>query len=685
MENKTSFVRNYKRLLYFLKGKYRYLVISLVMLLAIQILNFISPLLVKSLLDDYIMGVEYEWVEVNNTDKYTLEFNDKVYKQVRHLDDDDLVIKEVSVVVYEGSYYFINEKVVTGNREIVNDKLVITTGNENIKYEYEFLKLSSDEIFIFYSPVLPVIFIIIVLIFLKSVFTITFGFVRQMCNNRVINRMVMEERIRGIKAVERLPINKFEEEPAGKMANRIISDVDGILTMYNQIINLFVNAFLSFVFAYIGMFYLDPKLALLSFVFYPFIIIWVKFFMNRLKKIAVKVNESRSMLTAKINEIINGITILQIFNFKKKTIDEFNEINEEFKTEQLKDAKLSLVGGWNMLNVLRGLITTFIVVYFGIQRLSVGGLVISAGLIYAYNEYILKLVDPINIVFTQISAFQHSHVQVDRYHKIIECELESDKKEHIDRYKGDILFDNIWFSYTDENYVLKGVTIDIKAGQMIGLVGHTGSGKSSLMNLLLRFYDLDSPLSGSIYVDGMDIKSIDKRTYREHIGIVLQEPVLFKGTIASNIRFGKDNVSDEEIINVLNSIGGDKIISKFPNGIYQEISRAGVNLSSGEKQIISLARVLIHDPAIMIMDEATSHIDLETESMIKKALEVVSKNRTVIIIAHRLSTIFDADNIIVLENGLKVEEGKHEELVKKNGVYANIYRAQVANIDAREF
>ena len=335
-----------------------------------------------------------------------------------------------------------------------------------------------------------------------------------------------------------------------------------------------------------------------------------------------------------------------------------------------------------MLNVLRGLITTFIIGYFGFQYTSVGGVVITAGLVYAYNEYILKLVEPVNIIFTQISAFQNSHVQVRRYHKLIESQLESYDKNEIEKYQGKIKFDNIWFSYIDDNYVLKGVSFDIEPGQMIGLVGHTGSGKSSLMNLLLRFYDINNDLSGSIYVDDMDIKSIDKRTYREHIGIVLQEPVLFKGTIASNIKFGK-NVSDEEVENVLKMIGGENIIRKFPLGIHQKITRSGLNMSAGEKQLISLARVLIHDPSILIMDEATSHIDLETEEMVKNALKVVSKGRTVIVIAHRLSTVFDADKIIVLDHGLKVEEGKHTDLVKLNGVYANIYRAQTANINLK--
>ncbi len=673
-------MNNYKRLFHFLKGRFRYLIVSLIMILIIQCLNFVSPLIVKTLLDDYLMGIEYSWVEVETEDDYTVNYLNRIFKQERYLDEDDNVIKNVSVFMYEANVYFVDEKIEIGQKEIIDNKLVIT--NNTNSYSYDILLLSSTEIYNFYNPMLYSIILIIVILFIKSVLTIVCNFLSQMCTNRCINRIVMEERIKGMKAIESLPIVEFERELAGKTANRITKDVDGILIMYRQILNLFFSAILSFIFAYVGMFYLDTKLALLTLLFYPFVFIWVKLFLKLLNKIAEKVNESNSLLTSKINEIINGINILQIFNFKEKTIKEFNEINEEYRSEQLKDAKLSLVGGWNMLNVLRGLITTFIIAYFGFQYTNVSGIVVTAGLVYAYNEYILKLVEPINIIFTQISAFQHSHVQVRRYHKLIEAQLESYDKNEIERYKGKIKFDNIWFSYTDDNYVLKGVSFDIEPGQMIGLVGHTGSGKSSLINLLLRFYDINNELSGKIYVDDMDITSIEKRTYREHIGIVLQEPVLFKGTIASNIKFGKD-VTDDEVERILKMIGGQKIIDKFPQGIHQKITRSGLNLSSGEKQLISLARVLIHNPSILIMDEATSHIDLETEEMVKNALKIVSKDRTVIVIAHRLSTIFDADKIIVLDHGLKVEEGKHSELVKLNGVYANIYRAQTANINLK--
>lgn len=679
-------MKNYKRLFKFLKGKYHLLMISLIMIVLVQLLEFASPLLVKVVLDDCIMGIEYDWVEVKEVDKQTVQYKEKIYKQVRYLDDDDIILDEASVILHKEGFYLINEKIINGSKAFAKDgeEYRVTISNKNDIRTYTASKLNRDDVLRFYKPMLPTIILYICLIFIKTIFVILFSFIHVFASNKVVNYLANSGRTKALESVEYLPISYFESEPAGKMASRITTDVDGMIIMYRQLINLFANVVFSFIFAYVGMFYLNYKLALLTFIFYPIIYLWIRLFLKKLKKIAERVNESRSMLTAKTNEVINGIQILQIFNFKKQTIQEFNTINEEYKNEQLKDVKLSITLGWNMINIIRSAITTLIVIYFGLQYLNFSGIVITAGLIYAYNQYLTKIIDPVNIIFTQISTFQHSHVQTERIHELIEGKREDTTKTAITRYQGNIQFDNVWFSYCENEYVLKGISLNIKAGEFIGLVGHTGSGKSSMMNLLLRFYDLSDPISGKIMVDGMDITTIPKRTYREHIGIVLQEPIIIKGDIAENIRFGKENISDEEIIDVLTKMGGNKIIEKFPNGIHQQLSRSGVNLSTGEKQIISLARAIIHNPSILIMDEATSHIDIETENMIKQSLKVACEGRTTIVIAHRLSTIFNADKIFVLDHGLKVEEGTHEELVKQNGVYANIYRSQVANMNDLE-
>ncbi|MDD3107215.1 MAG: ABC transporter ATP-binding protein, partial [Bacilli bacterium] len=583
-----------------------------------------------------------------------------------------------SIVFIKTEVFIIYEAVKTGNRSVVGSSIqVITSDGGTFSYPAE--ELTAKEVIAFYQPLLPMLMLLIGLIFIRSVLVIAGTYIQHISTNRAVSFIARDARTKAMESVERLPIRYFEAEPAGKMAARISHDVDGMIGLYRLSVNVVLSTVLSFTLAYVGMFYLDVRLALLTFIIYPLVYIWVRFFLKRLKKLAEKVNELRSLLTAKINEIINGIHILQIFNFKKQTIQEFNQINKNFTNEQLKEVKLHITAGWNMIGIIRAIITTLIVAYFGFQHLQVSDLVITAGLIYAYNEYLLRIVDPINAIFVHVGEYQHSMVRVERISKLIEGEQDDPTTGSVDRYKGAIDFDNIWFAYHANNYVLKGVSITIKPGEMIGLVGHTGSGKSSLMNLLLRFYDLTDEKSGKITIDGIDISSLPKRVFREHIGIVLQEPTLFKGSIASNIRFGKEGVSEEELIAILSSLGGKKIIDKFEQGINHPITRSGVNLSSGEKQIISLARVVVHNPSILIMDEATSHIDTETEEMIKHALKVVATNRTVIVIAHRLSTIYHADKIIVLDHGLKVEEGTHHQLVAKNGFYANMYRSQLAS------
>lgn len=660
MKKVWRYISKYKKLLW----------ISLTAMVFIQALGLLSPLIVKSILDNYLVGIEKPWYEVSSPSTSSVMVFNRYFTQ--EIENDS----SVSVVIYQGGYYFSEDLVKDGNKSL-NESLLSVTSHDGITDTYSVVKLNKTEVLAFYQPFVSPLEMMILLLFLRFILQVIFTYIQRYTTSMINVNIVRDARKNAIASLQRMPMSYFETEPAGKIANRVISDVGGMMGLFSTIMNLLVNATLAVIFAYIGMFYLNAKLALITFVVFPVVYFWLRFFIRKLSRIAEKVNEQNSMITAQLNEIINGISILQIFNFKKQTEQSFNQLSEEFMHEKLKESRLHLTIGWNMIRLLGSLVTAAIVLYFGNGYLSVSGFIVTAGLIYAYNDYLSRLIEPVGTLFREIGNLQHAIVRTERIFKIIDGVHEDDASYELPRYIGKIEFNNVWFSYNEGYPVLKGIDFLIEPGQMVGLVGHTGSGKSSLMSLLLRFYDFKEGDMGSITIDGININTYPKRSYRKHIGIILQDPVLFKGTLAENIRFGMQDVTDKEIEKILINIGGKPILDKLENGLQTNVSRGGTNFSVGEKQIISFARAVVHDPAILIMDEATANIDTETEEMIQTALETVSKNRTMIVIAHRLSTIKNANKIIVLENGIKVEEGRHRDLVENNGVYANIYRSQV--------
>ena len=645
------------------------LTITISAMLVIQVLGLIAPLLVKSIMDDYLIGIERPWYQTN-------EVVDAAEYQGRYFQQDEPTGDAISIVVIGTNYYVSEDVVAIGQKTLLGNALTITTPDNQI-FQYQVTLLTRDEVFAFYQPSVEPLIWLIVLLFVRLLLQIAFTYIQRISSAMITVNMVRDARKDAVRSLQRMPMSYFESEPSGKIANRVISDVGGMMGLFSTIMNLLVNASLAVIFAYIGMFYLNATLALFTFLFFPLVYVWLRFFVKRLNKLAVKVNENTSMITAQLNEIINGISILQIFNFRKSIEDKFDRLSLDTQKEILKEQHLHLSIGWNMIRLVGALVTALIVVFFGYGYLTVSGVVITAGVIYAYNDYLSRLVEPVGTLFREIGNLQHSLVKTERIFTIIDGQQEDNRLTDIPRYQGNIFFDNVWFSYQKGHPIIKGITMKIDAGQMVGLVGHTGSGKSTLTNLLLRFYDFKEGDMGKIFVDGVDITTYPKRTFRSHIGIIIQDPVMFKGTVADNIRFGISSVTDAEAEKILRDIGGGPLLDKLEKGIHQEVSRNGTNLSVGEKQMISFARAIVHDPAILIMDEATANIDTETEQRIQHALEKARKGRTLIVIAHRLSTIKNADKIVVLENGLKVEEGTHKQLIANNQTYANIYRSQI--------
>ena len=645
------------------------LTITITAMLVIQVLGLVAPLLVKSIMDDYLIGIERPWYQTN-------EVVDTVEYQGRYFQQDEPTGDAISIVVIGTNYYVSEDVVAVGQKTLIGNELTITTPDNQI-FIYQVTSLSRDDVFAFYQPSVEPLIWLIVLLFVRFLLQIIFTYIQRISSGMITVNMVRDARKDAVRSLQRMPMSYFESEPSGKIANRVISDVGGMMGLFSTIMNLLVNASLAVIFAYIGMFYLNATLAFFTFLFFPLVYVWLRFFVKRLNKLAVKVNENTSMITAQLNEIINGISILQIFNFRKSIEDKFDRLSLDTQKEILKEQHLHLSIGWNMIRLVGALVTALIVVFFGYGYLTISGVIITAGLIYAYNDYLSRLVEPVGTLFREIGNLQHSLVKTERIFTIIDGQQEDNRLSDIPRYQGNILFDNVWFSYQKGQPIIKGITLKIDAGQMVGLVGHTGSGKSTLTNLLLRFYDFKDGDMGKIFVDGVDITTYPKRTFRSHIGIIIQDPVIFKGTVADNVRFGISSVTDAEAETILRDIGGGPLLDKLENGIHQQVSRNGTNLSVGEKQMISFARAIVHDPAILIMDEATANIDTETEQRIQHALEKARKGRTLIVIAHRLSTIKNADKIVVLENGLKVEEGSHKQLIANNSTYANIYRSQI--------
>lgn len=664
------YIRKYKGLLF----------ITIAAMIIVQVLNLLAPLIVKSILDDELAGITRPWYETTQ-DQATVNYDGRYFTQ------DDTNGNQVTIIIFHGNYYFYDGIIAEGQQSIVqsesgtetNGDVIYTLtvrASEGVTYTYIVSPLSSSQVRSFYQPFFNPILILIALLSIRFILQILFMYIQRRTTAMININIVRDARMDAVASLQRMPMTYFESEPAGKVANRIISDVAGMMNLFSTLMNLMLNATFAVIFAYIGMFYLNSTLAILTFIVFPFIYVWMRIFVKRLNHIAEKVSESNSLITAKLNEIINGINILQVFNYEQQTEAEFNEISDEFRREQLKEVKLHLSIGWNLIRLIGFVATAFVVFYFGHQSLAVSGFVITAGIIYAYNDYLTRLIEPVGVLFREIGNMQMAIVRTERIFKIIDASQEDGSFELLPKYKGHIKFDNVWFGYQEQKYVLNGISLDIEPGQMVGIVGHTGSGKSTMMSLLLRFYDLKPSDMGDIYIDDVNIKTHSKRTYRKDLGIILQEPIIFKGTLASNIRFGTQ-ASDEEIEKVLVSIGGSNLMHKHPDGLNQPLMRGGGNLSLGEKQLISFARVVIHNPSVLIMDEATANIDTQTEQMIQRALNKVKQGRTTIVIAHRLSTIRGADKIVVLEKGVKVEEGKHEVLLANNSVYANIYRSQI--------
>lgn len=492
-------------------------------------------------------------------------------------------------------------------------------------------------------------------------------------------KIIQQMRIDVFAKVQNLGMRYFDKTPAGSIVSRVTNDTEAIKEMFVSVLIGFIQSAFLIIGVYIAMFFLNVKLAAISLVLLP-ILFWIMYLYRKYSSVFYQdLRERLGQLNAKISESVQGMGMIQAFGQEKRLKDEFSEINDQHWKAGKRNIKIDGLLLRPAIDLVYALALIILLSYFGITSFSN---TVEVGVIYAFVTYIDRFFEPINQVMQRLSIFQQAIVAAARVFSLLDEEdmAPAQKNTAGTIEDGRIEFNDVSFSYDGMTDVLKHISFTAMPGETVALVGHTGSGKSSIINLLMRFYEFSK---GDILIDGQSVKNYESQELRKKIGLVLQDPFLFYGSIESNIRLHNQQMTDAEVWAAAEFVQADRFINALPNGYQQDVTERGSTFSSGQRQLVAFARTMATDPKILVLDEATANIDTETEIAIQAGLERMRKGRTTIAIAHRLSTIQDADQILVLHHGEIVERGTHQELLAERGLYHKMYLLQNGIVEAR--
>lgn len=652
--------------------KYKKIIIAALLMLSISVAaDLTGPFVAKKMIDEHILGIESKWYETNQ-DKMSVQYKGQYYKREKYFDPKEPKGDEARILQVGRKFVFLEGSIdFDGKRSLKNNTLTIRDKAGSAEYRVEVLKGKS--LYAFYKPEISKIITLLSIYFGLLVVASFFQFWQRYLLQKSANRIIQKMREDVFGQIQRLPIQYFDNLPAGKVVARVTNDTEAIRELYVTVLSTFFTSAIYLTGIYIALFILNAKLAVICLLLLPILFIWMIFYRKFASKYNHVIRSKVSDINAMVNESIQGMNIIQAFKREKRTEEEFEKLNHEHFSYQNKLLRLNSLTSHNLVGVLRNIVFVSFIWYFGAQSLTPTS-VISLGMLYAIVDYINRLFQPIQGIVNQLANLEQALVAGERVFQLLDEKGIDVSDIEIPRYKGNVKFDHVSFGYKEGEYVLKDIDFEAKHGETVALVGHTGSGKSSIMNLLFRFYDCQK---GKIMIDGKDITEISRQTMRQHMGIVLQDPFLFTGTIATNVSLEDPSISREQVEKALKDVGADKVFKHLEKGFDEPVIEKGSTLSSGQRQLISFARALAFNPAILILDEATSSIDTETESIIQEAMDVLKKGRTTFIIAHRLSTIRHADQILVLDRGKIVEKGNHDELMEKKGKYFQMYQLQL--------
>lgn len=510
------------------------------------------------------------------------------------------------------------------------------------------------------------------ILLLITAVSIVLGYILNKSLQDIGQKITHDMRMEVFDHIESLSIGQINELPVGKLVTRATNDPNNISMMFTEtIVNLIRNILMMVIVAII-LFAINPLMALVTMATIPFILL-ASFLFRRYSRSAYRsVRNNVSEVNAFLSENLSGMRITQVFNQQPKKIAEFNKINSNLRRSYIRE--INVFGIYRPTIFLLAMLATIFAVYFGVSSIFSGA--VSVGLFVSFYVYVGQFFEPIQQIAEQFNALQNGFASAEKIFDVLDTKPSIEDEEdaiELEHFSGSIEFKNVWFQYIEDEWVLKDVSFRVKPNETVAFVGATGSGKTTILQLIVRNYDIQK---GQILIDGIDIKRITRRSLRRHIGQMLQDVFLFSGTIRENITLRDPKISDEDINEASKYVGLTHVLDKLPEGLDHIVRERGNNFSSGERQLISFARAVVYRPSLMILDEATANIDSETEAIIQESLEKMMNISTMLIVAHRLSTIQHSDKIIVMHKGEIKEMGDHQTLLRKKGLYYNLYQLQ---------
>jgi ATP-binding cassette subfamily B protein len=500
------------------------------------------------------------------------------------------------------------------------------------------------------------------------------------------HKTIFDLRMEIFSHLQRLALKFFDRNPTGRLVTRVTNDVESLNEMYSSGIVLVFGDIFTIIGILYFMFKLSFELSLVTLSVLPLLFYATFLFREKAREAYREVRTLIARINAFLQEHFSGISVVQVFNREEEEFRKFDQINSKYRDANIKSIFYYAV--FFPVVELISAIGVALIIWYGGGEVVKG--TVTIGVLISFIQYTEMFFRPVRDLSEKYNIFQTAMASAERIFKLLDTKIFIKQPENpvkLEKVRGEIEFRNVWFKYkddsdglSDEDWILKNVSFKINAGEKVAIVGATGSGKSTIINLIGKFYEVQR---GQILIDGIDIKDIDERDLRKHIAIVLQDVMLFSGDILTNITLGNEKIPFEKVVESARLIGADKFIEKLPKGYFEAVHERGANFSVGERQLISFVRALVYDPKILVLDEATSSVDVETEYIVQKAIDKLLENRTAIIIAHRLSTIQNSDRIIVLHKGEVREIGTHMELLEKKGIYYRLYQLQYKDRKAK--